>query len=120
MYSEYRRKPFNAAMGKEADERNLEMEQRGNAANDDREVGEQDNGAAEARMAEEVCALLTQHADLDARDIQVIVHSGEVWLEGTVNTEPSKRLAGDILKTAFGMTVVHNNLQVREEGTGRF
>ncbi len=118
MYEEYKKKPYNAAMGKEADERNLEMEQRGNAANDAPVVAKH-NVDLEKQAERKVWALLAERPDLDARNIHVHVERGEVWLTGTVENGPSRRLAGDLLKTLFGIEAVHNELTLRERGNGR-
>ncbi len=113
----YKRKPFNPAKGKEADERNLDLERAGNAANDPRPGAEYDD-PGQKQMEQAVCELLTSRQDLDASNIDVHVQEGEVWLTGSVDSDRSKRLAGDLLKTVYGMTSVHNELVVASGGHG--
>jgi hypothetical protein len=69
---------------------------------------------SDERMREDVCDLLTEHADLDASDMQVNVADGEVTLQGSVSTRSDKRLAEDLAASVSGVRQVHNQLRLRE------
>jgi hypothetical protein len=69
------------------------------------------------RIYEDVCDRLTEDGDLDARDIEVSVTTGEVMLAGTVATRAQKRLAEDIVEGVMGVTEVHNRLRVQPAGS---
>ena len=63
-----------------------------------------------------MCERLTEHGDIDARDIEVGVVEGEVMLSGTVASRTQKRLAEDIADAVAGVTEVHNRLRVLRPG----
>jgi hypothetical protein len=58
--------------------------------------------------------LLTQHAGIDATDVDVAVDSGEITLNGTVGSRWQKRLAEDIACSCRGVKDVHNRLSVSD------
>ena len=63
------------------------------------------------RIREDVCDRLTRHGRLDATDIQVAVRSGEVTLEGIVDSREAKRLAEDVAESVDGVREVTNHLK---------
>ncbi len=126
----YKRKPYNPAMGKEADARNLRFEEEGNSRNDppgfhhygapDWErpgphTGKGPKGykRSDERIQDDICSLLTQNGEIDASDIEVTAEGGVVTLWGTVPSRREKRLAGYLLDTVFGVADVNNELTVR-------
>jgi hypothetical protein len=72
---------------------------------------------SDQRIYEDVCDRLTEDGDLDARDIEVSVTTGEVMLAGRVGTRAQKRLAEDIVDGVLGVTEVHNRLRVQATGS---
>jgi osmotically-inducible protein OsmY len=60
-----------------------------------------------------VCDRLTEHGEVDARDMEVTVSGGEVTLSGTAPTRTQKRLAEDIADAVIGVIEVHNRLRVQ-------
>lgn len=67
---------------------------------------------SDERIMEDVCERLTQHGQIDASDIEVEVHNGEVTLKGTVRDRRMKRMADDIADSVFGVNDVHNQLHL--------
>ena len=70
---------------------------------------------SDERIYEEVCERLTEHAQMDARDVSVQVQAGEVTLTGTVPDRPAKRLAEDLSESVYGVRDVHNRLHLQSE-----
>ncbi|CAA9375876.1 MAG: Protein YciE [uncultured Chloroflexia bacterium] len=62
---------------------------------------------------QEVYSRLTQHGEVDASNIEIIIDSGEVLLDGTVDSEETKRLAEEAVATVTGVSRVQNLLQVQ-------
>jgi hypothetical protein len=71
------------------------------------------------RIKEDVSEALSRDGDLDASEIEVIVVSGEVTLEGTVPDRESKRLAEDLAEDLPGVKQVQNRLRVEDGRRGR-
>ncbi|HEY6432671.1 MAG TPA: BON domain-containing protein [Acetobacteraceae bacterium] len=69
---------------------------------------------SDERIREDVSDRLTDNPILDAIEIEVAVASGEVTLNGHVDSRYSKRLAEDIAEDVSGVRHVQNNLRVRE------
>jgi hypothetical protein len=65
------------------------------------------------RICEDVCEALSQHGEIDAGEIEVEVHDGEVTLSGTVADRWQKRAAEDALEEIGGVRDVHNRLRVQ-------
>ena len=63
-------------------------------------------------IREEVYSRLTQHGHVDATGIEITIDNGEVLLEGTVDSEATKRLAQEAVETVTGVSSVQNLLQV--------
>ena len=64
-------------------------------------------------LLDEVCSRLTQHGQIDARQINVKVDQGVVTLEGSVPDRRTKRLAEDVAETVIGITDINNHLRVK-------
>ncbi len=71
---------------------------------------------SDERIKDEVCNLLTQNGEIDASDIQVSVHDGEVTLQGTVDRRWTKRAAEALADSVYGVTDVHNELRIQRPG----
>jgi hypothetical protein len=71
------------------------------------------------RIRDDVNERLAFHSDIDASEIEVEVHNGEVTLKGTVDHRQSKRAAEDIADGVHGVKQVHNQIRVesREHAT---
>jgi hypothetical protein len=71
----------------------------------------------DARIHEDICDHLTEHAQVDASRIDVEVRDGEVTLNGCVANREQKRLAEDIAEVTRGVREVRNLLRVRTDDT---
>ncbi len=65
------------------------------------------------RIYDDINEQLTDSDDVDAYDISVDVHGGDVVLSGTVGDRQSKRLAADIADGVKGVTNVENRIRIR-------
>lgn len=65
------------------------------------------------RIKEDINERLTQHADVDATEIDVEIKQGEVTLRGTVENRHEKRIAEDIAENVFGVKDVKNEIRVQ-------
>jgi len=79
-------------------------------------VGPQGYQRSDDRMCEEVCERMTQHGQVDPSEVEVSVENGEVTLSGTVSSRREKRMAEDIAESVLGISDVHNNLRVQQQG----
>jgi hypothetical protein len=77
-------------------------------------VGPQGYQRSDERIREDVNDRLTQHGQINARDIQVQVRNGEVTLTGMVDDRRQKRMAEDTVESVPGVTDVHHQLKVHE------
>jgi osmotically-inducible protein OsmY len=68
------------------------------------------------RIREDINDRLTDDWMLDATNIMVTVGSGEVTLDGTVNSRDDKRRAEDLADNVSGVRHVQNNLRVQQQG----
>jgi osmotically-inducible protein OsmY len=73
---------------------------------------------SDERIREDICERLTEDSDLDAREIEVLVVSREVTLQGSVSSRSDKRLAEDIVESVSGVGDVHNQLRVSQGTMG--
>jgi hypothetical protein len=64
------------------------------------------------RIREDVCDRLSRDDEVDATEIEVRVHDGEVTLEGTVPTRHMKHRAEDLADDVPGVKDVDNDLRV--------
>lgn len=67
---------------------------------------------SDERIREEVCQALTDHADIDASEVEVEVKDGIVNLSGTVESRQIKRMAEETIESMPGVLDVRNNLRV--------
>jgi hypothetical protein len=65
------------------------------------------------RILEDVCEALQEDVYVDASDIEVRVHDGEVTLSGTVETRFAKRQAEDIAESVAGVRHLQNDIRIR-------
>ena len=70
---------------------------------------------SDERIREDINDRLTDHAYLDASDIEVMVKEGEVTLTGKVLDRTDKRLAEDVTESVSGVKHVQNNLRTDKE-----
>ena len=84
-------------------------------------VGPKNYQRSDDRIMEEVNERLTQHGQINARNIHVDVKDGEVTLTGTVDSRRTKRMAEDTVDTVNGVQDVHNQLKIDKnmQGMGR-
>jgi hypothetical protein len=73
---------------------------------------------SDERIREDASDALERNGDVDASDIEVKVHAGEITLEGTVSDRRSKRMAEDLIEDLPGVKQVHNRLRVEQGGDG--
>ena len=79
-----------------------------------RGVGPRNWRRQDEQILADVCERMAAHPRLDAREIDVVVASGEVKLEGVVPSRAARRLAEAIADTVNGVRDVDNQLRVRE------
>jgi hypothetical protein len=70
------------------------------------------------RIQDEVCERIGR-SGLDAREVEVAVHAGEVTLTGTVLSRDDKRALEDLADDVFGVEDVHNRLTIARAPAGR-
>ena len=70
---------------------------------------------SDERIQEDLNEQLTRHHLLDATDIEVTVHEGEITLRGTVENRYAKRMAEEIAESIYGAKDVRNELRVRQQ-----
>ncbi len=73
---------------------------------------------ADERIREDLCERLTEHGELDAREIEILVVNREVTLQGSVSSRSDKRLAEDLAEAVSGVGEVHNQLRVNQGTSG--
>jgi osmotically-inducible protein OsmY len=71
------------------------------------------------RILEDVNERLTRHHMIDASDIEVTVHEGEVTLRGHVDQRETKRMAEDVAEAVSGVKNVRNEIRVQQQQTGQ-
>jgi hypothetical protein len=76
--------------------------------------GPRDWRRTDERIREDVCQWMSDDPRLDAREIEVRVHDGEVTLEGRVEHRGVRRLAEDIAAAVPGVRDVFNRLKTGE------
>jgi osmotically-inducible protein OsmY len=74
---------------------------------------------SDERIREDVSDRLTDNPILDASEVEVVVMSAEVTLNGLVDSRYSKRLAEDLAEEVSGVQHVQNNLRIRARGRER-
>lgn len=76
-------------------------------------VGPRNYQRSDARIAEDVNDQLAADPFLDATDVEVHIHDGEVTLTGSVADRYQKRRAEDDVDAVAGVIDVHNQLRLR-------
>jgi osmotically-inducible protein OsmY len=66
----------------------------------------------------DICGRLTDHGDIDARDIEVQVDDGEVTLTGTVDSRRTKFNVEDTVDSVPGVDEINNRLSVSHPAPG--
>jgi osmotically-inducible protein OsmY len=66
-------------------------------------------------IQQEIRQSLTEHPDLDASEVEVIVEGGEVTLTGSVEDRDARWLAEDLVESVLGVSLVHNRLRVSSD-----
>jgi osmotically-inducible protein OsmY len=64
------------------------------------------------KIREEIWELLSNNADLDAREVEVLVEGGEVTLTGNVDSRDARWLTEDLVTSVSGVREVYNQLKV--------
>jgi hypothetical protein len=82
-------------------------------------VGPQGYQRSDERIKEDIHERLTRHGHLNASNVQVHVHSGDVTLQGNVPSKQEKRSAADIAESVSGVQSVHNELNVQQPATSQ-
>ena len=67
---------------------------------------------SDARIHERVCEALADDHNIDASNIEVSVHEGEVTLTGSIDDRETKRMAEDCVLQCSGVRDVHNQLRI--------
>ncbi len=65
-------------------------------------------------LGQDVYSRLAQHGHVDATHIEIVIDNGEVLLEGSVDSETTKRMAEEAVRNVAGVKQVQNLLQVRD------
>ncbi|MEW5852679.1 MAG: BON domain-containing protein [Myxococcota bacterium] len=78
-----------------------------------RGVGPRGYQRRDDRIKDDVIQILTDHEDIDARDVEVSVENGKVRLSGYVPDRHSKWMAEDLADDVLGVKSVENHLRVR-------
>lgn len=71
---------------------------------------------SDERIREHICAVLSEDAHVDVREIAVQVENGEATLRGTVDDRSTSRRAEDLVAEIGGVDAVRNNLRIKERG----
>lgn len=74
---------------------------------------------SDRRIFEEVCELLTDHGDIDASDIEVIVDDRDVILRGTVRSRWAFFYVEDLILDVTGVRDIVNELRIARAPDGR-
>ena len=78
-------------------------------------MGPQGYQRSDSRIHEDVCERLTQHGQVDARNVEIEVHNGEVMLKGSVPDRNMKRAVEDVAESVSGVREVRNDIRVKRE-----
>ena len=68
---------------------------------------------SDARICEDVNDLIARHGYIDARDVEIRVENGDVFLEGSVAQRDDRREIENIAEGVSGVVDVINRLRVR-------
>lgn len=67
------------------------------------------------KIRQNVMESLYRSTLVDSSKIEVLVHDGEVDLEGSVRTQTEKKIIDEIIKFIPGIVIIHNDLIVSSE-----
>ena len=82
-------------------------------------IGPKGYKRSDERILDDVSERLMEDGHIDASDIEVEVHGGEVILKGSVPNRYMKRRAEDVSASALGVKDVQNLVRIREpQATG--
>jgi osmotically-inducible protein OsmY len=70
---------------------------------------------SDARIREDICDRLSDHAWVDSSELEVNVQDGEVTLSGTVNEREAKRAIEDVVDQVSGVKDIHNTIRIHRE-----
>jgi hypothetical protein len=76
-------------------------------------VGPRGYRRSDERILDDIYFRLYQHGWIDARDVAVEVHDGEVTLRGIVDDRRQRRMAEDVAASVMGVLDINNDLKVR-------
>ena len=76
----------------------------------------EDNTRSDARIREHVCAVLSEDAHVDAREIAVQVENGEATLSGIVDDRSTSQRVEELVAEIGGVGAVRNDLRIKERG----
>ncbi len=74
----------------------------------------EESAQSDERIKEHVCAVLSEDAHVDAREIAVQVENGEATLSGTVDDRSTSQRVEDLVAEIGGVDAVRNNLRFKE------
>ncbi|HET9930368.1 MAG TPA: BON domain-containing protein, partial [Polyangiaceae bacterium] len=103
--------------GQRGSQRSGEQAFMGQGQRSHRGVGPAGYSRSDERIKEDVSDALTDHEEVDAKEIEVSVKNGEVTLSGSVDARYMKRLAEDIAERVRGVRDVRNEIRVKQEAT---
>ena len=72
---------------------------------------------SDERIREDACERIARQRWIDARDVEVDVHDGEITLSGTVARREDKRALERLVENIAGVHDVHNRLSLERRGT---
>jgi osmotically-inducible protein OsmY len=81
-------------------------------------IGPRGYNRSDEDIFSEVCNRLTDHGDIDAREIEVEVEDGEVTISGTVDSRRTKFMVEDTVDSVPGVNDIQNRLRVRRPPPG--
>lgn len=74
--------------------------------------GPKDYRRSDERIREDVCEILSHHADIDATNIEVKVANGVVNLKGTIESRQIKRMSELVIEHLAGVEDIQNDLRI--------
>jgi ferritin-like metal-binding protein YciE len=82
-------------------------------------MGPKNYRRSDERIIEDVCDRLLMHGQINAAEIEVEVHNGNVYLHGQIDGRQAKHAAEDIAASVSGVTDVHNRLRIMNQDETR-
>jgi ferritin-like metal-binding protein YciE len=75
-------------------------------------LGPKNYRRSDERILEDVCDRLLMHGHINAADVEIEVHNGNVYLHGQIDSRQAKHAAEDIAASVSGVSDVHNRLRI--------